>query len=139
MGYIEVNSVSFTLPDGRVLLDEVTFRVVDRIITVELGGAGNTAWIHGGSFPGYQQARADRFARLDELRRRWDEEHAKLKALVLMYKPRDQNIRMRLRGRPQRQACRRLRECDTDGADAAVRPGGLVRRPGGRARLQWLG
>lgn len=35
---------------------------------------------------GYQQARANRFARLDELRRRWDEEHAKLKALLLMYK-----------------------------------------------------
>ena len=32
------------------------------------------------------QARRDRFARLEELRRRWDEEHAKLKALVLMYR-----------------------------------------------------
>jgi ATPase subunit of ABC transporter with duplicated ATPase domains len=60
--------------------------VVDRIITVELGAAGNTAWVHGGSFASYQQARTDRFARLDELRRRWDEEHAKLTALVLMYK-----------------------------------------------------
>ena len=28
----------------------------------------------------------DRFLRFEELRRRWDEEHAKLKALVLMYK-----------------------------------------------------
>jgi ATPase subunit of ABC transporter with duplicated ATPase domains len=65
---------------------ELLARAVDRSITVELGGAGNTAWIHGGSFAGYQQARADRFARLDELRRRWDEEYAKLKALVLMYK-----------------------------------------------------
>ena len=32
------------------------------------------------------RARRARFARLEELRRRWDEEHAKLKALVLMYK-----------------------------------------------------
>jgi len=29
---------------------ELLARAVDRIITVELGGAGNTAWIHGGSF-----------------------------------------------------------------------------------------
>ena len=34
----------------------------------------------------YHEARTERFARLEELRRRWDEEHAKLKALVLMYK-----------------------------------------------------
>ncbi|MGH3984006.1 MAG: ABC-F family ATP-binding cassette domain-containing protein [Pseudonocardiaceae bacterium] len=65
---------------------ELLARAVDRIITVELGTAGNTAWVHGGSFASYQRARADRFARLDELRRRWDEAHAKLKALVLMYK-----------------------------------------------------
>ena len=31
----------------------------------------------------YHEARRDRFARFEELRRRWDEEHAKLKALVL--------------------------------------------------------
>ena len=65
---------------------ELLARAVDRIITVELGAAGNTVWVHGGSFATYQQARTDRFARLDELRRRWDEQHAKLKALVLMYK-----------------------------------------------------
>jgi ATPase subunit of ABC transporter with duplicated ATPase domains len=34
----------------------------------------------------YHEARRDRFARLAELRRRWDEERAKLKALVLYYK-----------------------------------------------------
>src|SRR5437773_16202 len=75
-------------------------------------------------------ARRDRIERLDELRRRWDEEHEKLKQLVRMYRqkasyndamasrlhaaetrlrkfeeaeppeqpPRDQNVRMRLRG-----------------------------------------
>lgn len=56
------------------------------IVTVELGAAGNTVWIHGGGFATYADARADRMSRLDELRRRWDEEHAKLKALVQMYK-----------------------------------------------------
>ncbi|THG34708.1 ABC-F family ATP-binding cassette domain-containing protein [Glaciibacter flavus] len=61
---------------------ELLARAADRIITVELGAAGNTTWMHGGGFDGYHQARSDRFDRLDELRRRWDEEHAKLKALV---------------------------------------------------------
>ena len=42
--------------------------------------------MHGGSFSTYRQARDDRNSRLEELRRRWDEEHAKLKALVLMYR-----------------------------------------------------
>src|SRR5260370_4433424 len=41
-----------------------------------------TIWTHGGGFAGYAQARHDRNERLDELRRRWDEEHEKLKELV---------------------------------------------------------
>jgi ATPase subunit of ABC transporter with duplicated ATPase domains len=53
------------------------------VVTVELGAAGNTVWVHGGDFAGYHQARRARFERLEELRRRWDEDHAKLKALVL--------------------------------------------------------
>ncbi|OUI76230.1 ABC transporter, partial [Streptococcus pyogenes] len=53
-----------------------------RIVTLEAGGAGSTAWVHGGSFETYHRARDDRMARLDELRRRWDEEHAKLKKFV---------------------------------------------------------
>ncbi|HEY2577065.1 MAG TPA: ABC-F family ATP-binding cassette domain-containing protein [Streptosporangiaceae bacterium] len=105
---------------------ELLANSAQRIITVEDGGA----WIHGGGFASYAEARADRIARLDELRRRWDEEHAKLKALVRMYRqkasynsdmasrlqaavtrlrkfeeagppelaPREQNIRIRLRG-----------------------------------------
>ena len=56
------------------------------VVTVELGAAGNSAWVHGGGFATYHEARRDRFSRLEELRRRWDEEHAKLKALVLMLK-----------------------------------------------------
>jgi ATPase subunit of ABC transporter with duplicated ATPase domains len=57
-----------------------------RVVTIELGAAGNTAWTHPGGFESYHQARRDRFERFEELRRRWDEEHEKIKALVLMYK-----------------------------------------------------
>ena len=57
-----------------------------RVVTVELGAAGNTVWTHPGGFASYHEARRDRFARFEELRRRWDEEHAKLRALMLMYK-----------------------------------------------------
>ena len=53
-----------------------------RIVTVEDG----KTWIHGGGFAGYDQARRDRIDRLEELRRRWDEEHARLKELVRMYR-----------------------------------------------------
>jgi len=53
-----------------------------RIITVE----DRHAWVHGGGFGTYAQARADRIDRLEELRRRWDEEHEKLKELVRMYR-----------------------------------------------------
>ncbi|MFW6642065.1 ABC-F family ATP-binding cassette domain-containing protein [Nocardiopsis algeriensis] len=122
---------------------ELLSRVPDRIVTLELGAAGSTAWTHGGAFGTYHRARRERFERLDELRRRWDEEHAKLRALVAAYKqkaaynsdmasryrsaqtrlrrfeeagppqkrPREQNLRMRLRGgRTGRQAlvCERL-------------------------------
>jgi ATPase subunit of ABC transporter with duplicated ATPase domains len=65
---------------------ELLARAADRIVTIELGAAGNTVWIHGGSFSTYHEARRARFERFEELGRRWDEEHAKLKALVLMYK-----------------------------------------------------
>ena len=105
---------------------ELLANCAQRIITVEDGGA----WVHGGGFASYAQARTDRISRLDELRRRWDEEQAKLQALVRMYRqkaaynsamasrlqaaetrlrrfeeagppevaPREQHIRMRLRG-----------------------------------------
>lgn len=66
----------------RELLDHTATRVV----TVELGHAGNLVWTHPGGFASYHEARKDRFARFEELRRRWDEEHAKIKALVLRLK-----------------------------------------------------
>jgi len=109
---------------------ELLARTATRVVTVELGAAGNTAWTHPAGFVTYHEARRERFARLEELRRRWDEDHAKLKALVLFYKqkaaynsdmasryhaaekrlerfvaagppesqPREQDLRMRLRG-----------------------------------------
>jgi len=105
---------------------ELLANCAERIITVEDGNI----WVHGGGFASYAQARRDRIDRLDELRRRWDEEHEKLKQLVRMYRlkasyndamasrlhaaetrlrkfeeagppelaPRQQNVRMRLRG-----------------------------------------
>ena len=65
---------------------ELMNNTATRVVTVELGAAGNTVWVHPGGFATYHQARRDRFEKLEELRRRWDEEHAKLKALVLRYK-----------------------------------------------------
>ncbi len=65
---------------------ELLNRTATRVVTVELGAAGNTVWVHPGGFATYHEARRERFARFEELRRRWDEEHAKLKALVLRYK-----------------------------------------------------
>ena len=105
---------------------ELLANCAERIVTVEDGNV----WVHGGGFATYAEARRDRIERLDELRRRWDEEHEKLKQLVRMYRqkasynadmasrlqaavtrlrrfeeagppelpPRDQNVRMRLRG-----------------------------------------
>ncbi len=65
---------------------ELLARTATRIVTVELGAGGNTVWTHGGGFATYHEARQERFARFEELRKRWDEEQAKLRALVLMYR-----------------------------------------------------
>lgn len=65
---------------------ELLARAADRLITLEPGGAGSTAWVHGGGFATYHQARTDRMDRLDELRRRWDEQHEKLRTLVATLK-----------------------------------------------------
>jgi ATPase subunit of ABC transporter with duplicated ATPase domains len=107
--------------DRRLLAD-----VADRVVTVESGDV----WVHGGGFAGYAQARRERTERLHELRRRWDEEHARLRRLVHTLRqratnndavassyqaartrlrryeeagpprsaPKEQNVRMRLRG-----------------------------------------
>jgi ATPase subunit of ABC transporter with duplicated ATPase domains len=65
---------------------ELLNQCASHVVAVELGAAGNTAWVHGGGFASFHDARADRFSRLEELRRRWDEEHVKLKELVLSLK-----------------------------------------------------
>jgi ATPase subunit of ABC transporter with duplicated ATPase domains len=105
---------------------ELLAACAQRIVTVEDGDV----WVHGGGFATYAQARAHRIERLEELRRRWDEEHEHLRELVRTLRmkaaynsdmasrlqaavtrlrkfeeagppqeaPRDQNVRMRLRG-----------------------------------------
>ncbi|MEY5145174.1 MAG: hypothetical protein RL745_543 [Actinomycetota bacterium] len=62
---------------------ELLARTAQTIITLELGAAGNNVWIHGGGWGSYEQTRRDRFLRFEEMRRRWDEEHAKLRKLML--------------------------------------------------------
>jgi ATPase subunit of ABC transporter with duplicated ATPase domains len=61
---------------------ELLSACAERIITVE----DRHVWVHGGGFATYAAARRERNERLDELRRRWDEEHEKLRQLMLMYK-----------------------------------------------------
>ncbi|MFE5856900.1 ABC-F family ATP-binding cassette domain-containing protein [Streptomyces sp. NPDC056500] len=109
---------------------ELLARTAQKIVSVEPSPAGSDVWVHGGGFATYHDARKERFARFEELKRRWDEEHARLKALVLRLRqqaaispdmasryramqtrfkkfedagpppepPREQEIRMRLRG-----------------------------------------
>src|SRR5204862_7519996 len=47
---------------------------------------GGSAGVHPGGFASWHEARVGRHERLEETRRRWDEEHEKLRQLVLMYK-----------------------------------------------------
>jgi ATPase subunit of ABC transporter with duplicated ATPase domains len=61
---------------------ELLARTADRVVAVE----GGSAWTHPGGFASWHEARAARHDRLGEARRRWDEEHAKLRALMLRYK-----------------------------------------------------
>ena len=61
---------------------ELLARVARRLVSVEPAPAGSTVWVHGGGFDAYHEARAHRFERFEELRRRWDEKHAQLKRLV---------------------------------------------------------
>lgn len=61
---------------------ELLARAADKIVSVEPAQSGGDVWVHGGSFATYHEARAHRFERFDELRRRWDEKHAQLKRLV---------------------------------------------------------
>ena len=62
-------------------------RAADRLVTVE----ARTVWVHGGGFATYAEARRDRAARLGERRRRWDEEHTRLRGLVHTLRQRSAN------------------------------------------------
>lgn len=109
---------------------ELLARAAQKIIAVEPGPAGSDVWVHGGGFETFHDARRERFARFEELKRRWEEKHAQLKKLVVNLRqaaavshemasryaaaqtrlkkfeeagpppepPREQDIRMRLRG-----------------------------------------
>ncbi len=57
---------------------ELLAHVADRIVTVE----GGTTWVHGGGFASYHAARSSRHERMAEVRRRWEEEHARLVELT---------------------------------------------------------
>ena len=65
---------------------ELLSQAATRVVTLEPGAAGASAWTHPGSFATWHQARVERNERLAERLKRWDEEHAKLRQLVLMYK-----------------------------------------------------
>jgi ATPase subunit of ABC transporter with duplicated ATPase domains len=65
---------------------ELLAQTAKTIAVLELGAAGNSVWIHGSGFATLSAARRERFDRLEELRRRWDEEHQKLRELVMLYK-----------------------------------------------------
>nr|MDQ3577943.1 ATP-binding cassette domain-containing protein [Actinomycetota bacterium] len=62
---------------------ELLSTAAQRIVSVEPGAAGADAWVHGGGFATFHTARTERFARYDEMRKRWDEKHAQLRKLVL--------------------------------------------------------
>jgi ATPase subunit of ABC transporter with duplicated ATPase domains len=62
---------------------ELLAKSAERLVSVEPSPAGSDVWVHGGGFGTYHEAREQRFARFEELGRRWDEKHAQLKQLVL--------------------------------------------------------
>ena len=58
---------------------ELLHNVATRVVTVEAHGT----WVHGGGFATYHEARQARRERLEELHKRWEEERARLRQLVL--------------------------------------------------------
>jgi ATPase subunit of ABC transporter with duplicated ATPase domains len=57
---------------------ELLAAVATHVVALE----GGTTWTHGGGFATWHDARLARWERMAEIRRRWDEEHDKLKELV---------------------------------------------------------
>ncbi|MEU1074082.1 MULTISPECIES: ATP-binding cassette domain-containing protein [unclassified Streptomyces] len=62
---------------------ELLSRAAQKIIAVEPGVDGSDVWVHGGGFDTFHAARKERFARFEELKRRWEEKHAQLRKLVV--------------------------------------------------------
>ncbi|TAL12991.1 MAG: ABC-F family ATP-binding cassette domain-containing protein [Frankiales bacterium] len=58
---------------------ELLARTATRVVTIEAHGA----WVHGGGFENYHEARQARRDRLEELHRRWEEERERLRQLVV--------------------------------------------------------
>jgi ATPase subunit of ABC transporter with duplicated ATPase domains len=63
---------------------EVLSGAVGAILTLEAGGA----WLHGGSYATYPEARADRQRRLGDAVKRWKDEERRLRELVRTFKER---------------------------------------------------
>jgi sulfate-transporting ATPase len=61
---------------------ELLAETASRVVAVE----GGSAWTHPGGFASWHEARVHRHEKLEENRRRWDEEHQKLREQMLMYK-----------------------------------------------------
>jgi ATPase subunit of ABC transporter with duplicated ATPase domains len=63
---------------------EVLSEAVGAILTLEAGGA----WLHGGSYASYPEARAERQRRLGDAVKRWKDEERRLRELVRTFKER---------------------------------------------------
>jgi ATPase subunit of ABC transporter with duplicated ATPase domains len=75
----ETNKTVLFVSHDRELLE----KVATRIVTLEQGHNGNTTWVHGGKFSTWHDARKARNERFAEVLLRWEEEHHRLKELVL--------------------------------------------------------
>ncbi len=58
--------------------------VAKRVVTIE----GRAAWVHGGGFTTWHEAREARLARIDDEHRRWQEERKRLQASLVEYRRR---------------------------------------------------
>jgi ATPase subunit of ABC transporter with duplicated ATPase domains len=70
-------TVLFVSHDRELLENTAT-----RIVTLEQGVNGNTAWVHGGKFSTWHEARKARNERFAEMLLRWEQEHQRLIDLV---------------------------------------------------------
>ncbi len=62
---------------------ELLAATATKVVTLEQGVNGNTAWIHGEGFNTWHDARKSRNEQFAQLVERWEDEHKRLKELVL--------------------------------------------------------